>query len=342
MAKLFILGAGGFGTALAVMSQANGHEVTMWSYREDEAAQLRTDRENRRLLPGVKIPEEIAIVTDFAALGEAELVLIAVPSSAVRSVSAQLHGRLAPGAVVVCVSKGFEPETLKRMDEVIAEELPENPCVILSGPSHAEEVAKGIPTTVVAACRDLDMAERVQMTLSGDTFRIYVTDDVIGAELGGALKNVIALAAGALDGLGLGGQHQGSADDPRPHRDRPSGRGLRRPYRDFRRTVGHGGPDRDLYQYALPGTGGAVSWWDRASRAPEAVKQVGMTVEGYTNTKNAYEMGRRLGVEMPITNEVYKVLYEGKDIRQAIADLMGRPRRHESEYTWLQEGNLSR
>ena len=204
MAKLFILGAGGFGTALAVMSQANGHEVTMWSYREDEAAQLRTDRENRRLLPGVKIPEEIAIVTDFAALGEAELVLIAVPSSAVRSVSAQLHGRLAPGAVVVCVSKGFEPETLKRMDEVIAEELPENPCVILSGPSHAEEVAKGIPTTVVAACRDLDMAERVQMTLSGDTFRIYVTDDVIGAELGGALKNVIALAAGALDGLGLG------------------------------------------------------------------------------------------------------------------------------------------
>ena len=214
----------------------------MWSYREDEAAQLRTDRENRRLLPGVKIPEEIAIVTDFAALGEAELVLIAVPSSAVRSVSAQLHGRLAPGAVVVCVSKGFEPETLKRMDEVIAEELPENPCVILSGPSHAEEVAKGIPTTVVAACRDLDMAERVQMTLSG----------------------------------------------------------------------------------------------------AEAVKQVGMTVEGYTNTKNAYEMGRRLGVEMPITNEVYKVLYEGKDIRQAIADLMGRPRRHESEYTWLQEGNLSR
>ena len=107
MAKLFILGAGGFGTALAVMSQANGHEVTMWSYREDEAAQLRTDRENRRLLPGVKIPEEIAIVTDFAALGEAELVLIAVPSSAVRSVSAQLHGRLAPGAVVVCGIQGL-------------------------------------------------------------------------------------------------------------------------------------------------------------------------------------------------------------------------------------------
>lgn len=145
MAKLFILGAGGFGTALAVMSQANGHEVTMWSYREDEAAQLRTDRENRRLLPGVKIPEEIAIVTDFAALGEAELVLIAVPSSAVRSVSAQLHGRLAPGAVAVCVSKGFEPETLKRMDEVIAEELPENPCVILSGPSPCRGGRQGNP-----------------------------------------------------------------------------------------------------------------------------------------------------------------------------------------------------
>ena len=341
MAKLFILGAGGFGTALAVMSQANGHEVTMWSYREDEAAQLRTDRENRRLLPGVKIPEEIAIVTDFAALGEAELVLIAVPSSAVRSVSAQLHGRLAPGAVVVCVSKGFEPETLKRMDEVIAEELPENPCVILSGPSHAGEVAKGIPTTVVVACRDLDMAERVQMTLSGDTFRIYVTDDVIGAELGGALKNVIALAAGALDGLGLGDNTKAAL--------------MTRGLTEIARLGVACGARTETFG-GLSGMGDLIvtctSMHSRNRRCgilvgqglsgAEAVKQVGMTVEGYTNTKNAYEMGRRLGVEMPITNEVYKVLYEGKDIRQAIADLMGRPRRHESEYTWLQEGNLSR
>ena len=341
MAKLFILGAGGFGTALAVMSQANGHEVTMWSYREDEAAQLRTDRENRRLLPGVKIPEEIDIVTNFAALGEAELVLIAVPSSAVRSVSAQLHGRLAPGAVVVCVSKCFEPETLKRMDEVIAEELPENPCVILSGPSHAEEVAKGIPTTVVAACRDLDMAERVQMTLSGDTFRIYVTDDVIGAELGGALKNVIALAAGALDGLGLGDNTKAAL--------------MTRGLTEIARLGVACGARTETFG-GLSGMGDLIvtctSMHSRNRRCgilvgqglsgAEAVKQVGMTVEGYTNTKNAYEMGRRLGVEMPITNEVYKVLYEGKDIRQAIADLMGRPRRHESEYTWLQEGNLSR
>ena len=185
------------------------------------------------------------------------------------------------------------------------------------------------------------MAERVQMTLSGDTFRIYVTDDVIGAELGGALKNVIALAAGALDGLGLGDNTKAAL--------------MTRGLTEIARLGVACGARTETFG-GLSGMGDLIvtctSMHSRNRRCgilvgqglsgAEAVKQVGMTVEGYTNTKNAYEMGRRLGVEMPITNEVYKVLYEGKDIRQAIADLMGRPRRHESEYTWLQEGNLSR
>ena len=334
MAKLFILGAGGFGTALALMAHHTGHEVTMWSYKEEEAARLRTERENSRLLPGVKIPEEIGIVSDFAALPQADLALIAVPSSAVRSVASQLRGKLARGAIVVCVSKGFEPETLKRMDEVIAEEIPDNACVILSGPSHAEEVAKGIPTTVVAACRDLDMAEQVQTMLSGENFRIYVTDDVIGVELGGALKNVIALAAGALDGLGLGDNTKAAL--------------MTRGLTEIARLGVACGARSETFG-GLSGMGDLIvtctSMHSRNRRCgilvgqgvpgAEAVKQVGMTVEGYTNTKNAYEMGRQLGVEMPITNEVYQVLYEGKDIRRAITDLMGRPRRHESEYTWL-------
>ena len=334
MAKLFILGAGGFGTALAVMSQANGHEVTMWSYREDEAAQLRTDRENRRLLPGVKIPEEIAIVTDFAALGEAELVLIAVPSSAVRSVSAQLHGRLAPGAVVVCVSKGFEPETLKRMDEVIAEELPENPCVILSGPSHAEEVAKGIPTTVVAACRDLDMAERVQMTLSGDTFRIYVTDDVIGAELGGALKNVIALAAGTADGLGCGDNTKAAL--------------ITRGIAEIARLgIAMGGKQQTFY--GLSGIGDLIvtcaSMHSRNRRAgiligkgytmDEAMKEVQMVVEGVYSAKAGLLLAQKYGCDMPIVSQVNQVLFDGKSPKEALADLMMRdPRIESSDLPW--------
>ena len=340
MANLFILGAGGFGTALAVMTHAAGHRVAMWSYKEEEAAALRAARENARLLPGVKIAGDIGIVTDFSRLAEADFVLVAVPSAAVRSVAAQLRGRVPAGAVVLCVSKGFEPGSLKRMDEVLAEELPDSPIVILSGPSHAEEVAKGIPTTVVAACRDLDMAQRVQEALSNDAFRIYVTDDVVGVELGGALKNVIALAAGALDGLGLGDNTKAAL--------------MTRGLTEIARLGVACGARTETFG-GLSGMGDLIvtctSMHSRNRRCgilvgqgvpgAEAVRRVGMTVEGYTNAKNAYEMGRRLGVEMPITNEVYAVLYEGKDIRQAIADLMARPRRHESEYSWLKDHPLS-
>ena len=325
MANLFILGAGGFGTALAVMTHAAGHRVAMWSYKEEEAAALRAARENARLLPGVKIAGDIGIVTDFSRLAEADFVLVAVPSAAVRSVAAQLRGKVPAGAVVVCVSKGFEPGSLKRMDEVLAEELPDSPIVILSGPSHA--------------CRDLDMAQRVQEALSNDAFRIYVTDDVVGVELGGALKNVIALAAGALDGLGLGDNTKAAL--------------MTRGLTEIARLGVACGARTETFG-GLSGMGDLIvtctSMHSRNRRCgilvgqgvpgAEAVRRVGMTVEGYTNAKNAYEMGRRLGVEMPITNEVYAVLYEGKDIRQAIADLMARPRRHESEYSWLKDHPL--
>lgn len=280
----------------------------------------------------MKIPEEIAIVTDFGCPGEAELVLIAVPSSAVRSVSAQLHGRLAPGAVVVCVSKGFEPETLKRMDEVIAEELPENPCVILSGPSHAEEVAKGIPTTVVAACRDLDMAERVQMTLSGDTFRIYVTDDVIGAELGGALKNVIALAAGALDGLGLGDNTKAAL--------------MTRGVAEMARLGVALGAQADTFA-GLSGMGDLIVTAAQHSRnrragiligqghTPEAAVKIVGTVEGYLAARAAWQLAQQNGVEMPITEQCYRVCYKGQDPKEALRALMGRPKKQESESAWI-------
>ena len=334
MAKLFILGAGGFGTALAVLAHRAGNEVTVWSHREEEARLLREQRENKRLLPGIAIHPEISIVSTLSELSQAELAVVAVPSGAVRSVCASMKGRLASGAAVVCVSKGFEPGTLKRMDQVIAEELPSHACVILSGPSHAEEIAKGIPTTVVAASADSQAAELVQDVFSGDCMRVYVTDDVIGVELGGALKNVIALAAGALDGLGLGDNTKAAL--------------MTRGLTEIARLGVACGARTETFG-GLSGMGDLIvtctSMHSRNRRCgilvgqglsgTEAVRQVGMTVEGYTNAKNAYEMGLAMGVEMPITREVYQVLYENKDIRQAIADLMARPKRQESEYSWL-------
>lgn len=334
MAKLMVVGAGGFGTALAVMTQKAGHRVSMWCYRADEAECLRADGENKRLLPGIAISPEIEIVTDFAALPQMELVIIATPSFAVRSAAAAMAEQLPAGIPVVCVSKGFEPDSLKRMDEVLMEELPGHPIVILSGPSHAEEIAKGVPTTVVAASRDRGAAEWVQETLSNDWFRIYVTDDVVGVELGGALKNIIALAAGILDGMGLGDNSKAAL--------------MTRGLTEIARLGVACGARSETFG-GLSGMGDLIvtctSMYSRNRRCgilvgqgvpgAEAVKQVGMTVEGYTNTKNAYEISRRMGVEMPITTEVYRVLYENKDMRTALSDLMGRPKRHESEMIWL-------
>ena len=334
MAHICILGAGGFGTALAVMTQGAGHTVTLWSYQEAEAAALGQERENTRLLPGIRIPEEILITSDREAVSQADFVILATPSSAVREVCRWAVPLLKPGAILVCVSKGLEPGTLLRMSQVISEEAPGIPWAILSGPSHAEEIAKGIPTTVVAASVDRRAAETVQEALSNPAFRIYVNDDVVGVELGGALKNVIALAAGALDGLGQGDNTRAALMT----------RGLTE---IARLGIACGGKSETFA--GLSGMGDLIvtctSMHSRNRRCgiligsgvppKEALAQIGMTVEGYTSTKAAYEMSQRMGVEMPITREIYKVLYEGKSPKEAIRDLMDRPKRHESEVIWL-------
>ena len=183
MAAVGIIGAGTWGTALAVLLNNNGHDVTIWSAFDTEIQEMSRTRRHKNL-PEVVLPDQIQMTADLrTAMAEKDMLIMAVPSVYVRSTAAKMKEYLRYGQIVVDVAKGIEEQSLMTMSQVIEEELPLAEVAVLSGPSHAEEVAKGIPTTVVAACRDLDMAERVQMTLSGDTFRIYVTDDVIGAEL---------------------------------------------------------------------------------------------------------------------------------------------------------------
>ena len=203
MAKITVLGAGGWGMALALSAYGGGNEVNIWSPFPEEVAELLKNRGNERLLSGIRIPEEIGITTDLSVVKGSAVTIIATPSIAVRQ-TAQRLSETEDFGIVVNVAKGFEKDSLLRLSEVIAEELPGAKVAVLSGPSHAEEVARGIPTSVVVASKSAITAQIVQSILSGDNLRIYTSDDLVGVELGGALKNVIAIAAGFCDGLGLG------------------------------------------------------------------------------------------------------------------------------------------
>ncbi len=333
MANIVILGAGGFGIALSISALQSGNKSTLWTKFEAEEELLKAERESKKLLPGVKIPEEIEITRDLEVLKTADIAIIAVPSHVVREICIMMAKYINPKAIVVCVSKGFEEVSLKTMSQIAEEEL-KNIFVALSGPSHAEEVAKNIPTALVAASTSKESAEFVQDALSNSTLRIYTSSDVMGVELGGALKNIIALAVGALDGLGLGDNTMAAL--------------ITRGITEISRLGEKCGAN--LLTFAgLSGIGDLVvtctSLHSRNRRfgkligmgksSAVALEEVGMTVEGYKNTKNAYELALRHDVEMPIITEVYRTLYEDKPVGKVIYDLMGRPSKHESEDSWL-------
>ncbi|RKY76686.1 glycerol-3-phosphate dehydrogenase, partial [candidate division KSB1 bacterium] len=206
--KIGILGAGGWGTALSILLSSNGHKVTLWEFQPNVAHVLATKRVNEPLLPGVRIPDEVEITSELEQVVEnAEIIVIAVPSHVVRSLTERMRSFSLQDKLVVSVAKGLENETLKRLSEVILENLPQldsAQIVILSGPSHAEEVSRGVPTTVVAASESLESAKKIQRIFTTSTFRVYTNIDVIGVELGGSLKNIIAIAAGISDGVGYG------------------------------------------------------------------------------------------------------------------------------------------
>ncbi len=334
MAKVMILGAGGFGCSLAVMCQKAGHQVTLWTPFEEAAARLAQERQQPKLLPGVELPLEVRVTSDPGAAADAQLLLVATPSFAVGSACRAVADILPPGVPVACASKGLEPESYRLLSEVIEQELPRNPAVALSGPSHAEEVARGVPTSMVAASTSRAAAQQVQDQLMNPGLRIYVSDDLTGVQLGGALKNVIALAAGICDGLALGDNAKAAL--------------MTRGITEIARLGVALGAKSETFA-GLSGIGDLIvtctSMHSRNRRAglligqgctaQQAIQQVGQTVEGYTSAGCAYHLAAKTGVEMPIITETYRVLYEDKSPTEAITDLMGRPKRHESEVIWL-------
>jgi len=322
-----ILGAGSWGTALAVLLESNGHEVCMWEFQEDAAKQLAERRENVDFLPGVRIPLGIYITTNLKrGAKDKEFLFVVVPSHMVRSVAEQLAEIQLDRTTVVSCSKGIENETLLRMSEVLSGTIPSLPMdriVALSGPSHAEEVGRKIPTVVVAAATNQDAARRVQDVLMSPVFRVYTNDDLVGVELGGSLKNVIAIAAGISDGVGFGDNTKAALLD----------RGIVEITR-----LGTAMGANPMTFAGLSGMGDLiVTCTSRHSRNRYVGEQIGkgkslqdvldrmvMVAEGVRTTQSAYDLSRIHHIEMPITHEVYKVLFEGKEPKKAVYDLMTR------------------
>lgn len=330
--KISVIGSGGWGTALSLLLVKNGHQVTLWSHSKTKDELLRTRRENPRL-PGVKLPQELLLGSELDCAAEAEAVVIAVPSFAMRQTAGLLSGVLAPNTLVVSATKGIEHDTYLRMSSVIEDETGLN-AVVLSGPSHAEEVALGQPTGCVAACRDLAAAERVQDIFMNQSFRVYVTDDVTGVELGGTLKNVIALCAGICDGLGYG--------------DNTKALLMTRGLAEIARLGTHFGASPDTFT-GLAGIGDLIvtctSMHSRNRRAGIligkgsdvrcAMDEVGSVVEGYFAARAAAELSRKAGVSMPIIEAAYRILYENSDPYSEVSALMNRRKRQEpEEFSW--------
>ena len=331
--KAVVVGSGAWGTALAIQLCKNGHDVTMWTFEKELIPQMETERLNIRL-PGVKLPEALKISGDYSCIQDAQLVVMASPSFPARIVARSAAPYIDADAVVVSVTKGLEDKTFKRMSEVVAEETGKE-VVVLTGPSHAEEVALGVPTGCLAASENKELAEFVQDAFMSDCFRVYTSPDPVGAELGGALKNVIALCAGITDGLGCG--------------DNTKAMLMTRGLTETARLGVSMGAKKETFT-GLSGIGDLIvtctSMHSRNRRAgiligqgkdtKAAMEEVGAVVEGYYAAKAAYELGQRQGIDMPITNAAYKVLYEGADVKHTFGRLMIRGRKSESEDTgWL-------
>lgn len=332
--KIAVLGSGGWGTALALVLLENGHDVTLWSYTEEESAVLRQTGENP-MLKGVVLPKELKLTSDLACVKGCGAVVLATPSFAVRTTAKAVAPLLEPGAVLVSVSKGIEKDTSLTLTDAIEQEVGDaHPIVALSGPSHAEEVGRHIPTVVVSASKDRSAAEQVQDLFMNERFRVYASDDVVGVELGAALKNVIALCAGISDGMGYGDNTKAAL--------------MTRGLTEIARLGVAMGGRRETFA-GLSGVGDLIvtctSMHSRNRRCgiligkgtptQQAVKEIGAVVEGYYAAANARTLARKVGVEMPITEAAYQVLYEGKDPRQVIVDLMTRERKHELEDSWV-------
>ncbi len=335
MADITILGSGGFGLALAILCHSMGHKVTVWSKFEQEINEIRSTGELAVKLPAVKIPEGIELTTDISAVSGKDVVLVGVPSQFTRSVAQEAAPHMQPQTVVVNTSKGLENGTYQRMSEVLTEEFPDNPIVVLTGPSHAEELARGIPTTVAVASEDVKYAEYIQDIFTSPTFRLYVNTDVAGCEIGGAMKNIIALAAGISDGLGFGDNTKAALMTRGIHEITALGLAMGARVETFAGLTGIG--DLIVTCTSMHSRNRRAGILIGQGQSPEeAVRQVG-TVEGYHCCEVAHGLAKKLGVTMPITEELYRVLFEKESADFSMSHLMGRPNRHESERYALTE-----
>jgi glycerol-3-phosphate dehydrogenase (NAD(P)+) len=319
--KITVLGAGAWGTALSRLLQNSTHCVTLWGYDHEALEDIRQTGRNDRYLPGIELPREIVLESDMTpAMAGSECIVIAVPSKGFREVTQGLRNH---EGLIVSVTKGIEYETGLTMCGILAKIIPHAKCAALSGPSFAIEVARDIPTAIVAASPDLNVATRVQNLFNRPSFRVYTSADITGVELGGALKNVIAIAAGVGDGLGFGDNAKAAL--------------VTRAIVEIRRLGVACGAQAETFT-GLSGLGDLmVTCFSRHSRnrafgerigrgeKPAAIAAATLAIaEGYPTARSAYQLARKHGIVTPVVDEVYAMLYENKDVRQAVRDLMTR------------------
>ena len=331
MEKICVLGAGSWGTALALVVAKKGYNVSMWTLNEEQCNKINKDKENIDYLPGVVIPDNIVVTTNIEeAVKDGTIIVLAVPSQAIRSVCKQIKPFVKDNQILVDVAKGLEKGTGLRLSDVCNQELPNNKYVVLSGPSHAEEVSRDIPTTVVVSSEDIHIAEIVQDIFMSPKFRVYTNPDVVGVELGGALKNIIAFGAGICDGLGYGDNAKAAL--------------MTRGIKEIGRLGVAMGAKASTFS-GLSGIGDLIvtctSMHSRNRRAgiligqgktlEETLAEVKMVVEGITATDVAYNVAKELNVEMPITNAIYSVLYDNANPDEVVTELMMRDKTHEVE-----------
>ena len=331
MAKISVIGSGGWGIALAILLHRNTHNLTIWSFDKKEAEELKISRENKTKLPNILIPEDVKVTDDLnEAVNNKDILILAVPSKAIRSISKSLKDIIKEEQIIINVAKGLEENTLKTMTDIIEEELKnKNPKVaVLSGPSHAEGVGRGIPTTFVVSSHNKELTLYLQNIFMNPAFRVYTSPDMIGIEIGGALKNVIALAAGIADGLNYGDNTKAAL--------------ITRGIKEIS-TLGVAMGGEQSTFYGLTGLGDLIvtcaSMHSRNRRAgillgqgktlDEAIKEVNMVVEGVYSAKSALMAAKKYNVEIPIIEQVNAVLFENKNAAEAVNELMLRDKKLE-------------
>ena len=329
MKNVSILGAGTWGCAIAILLANKGHNVTIWTKIEKEAQQLKEDRKNVKNLPGAELPEQVTVTLDLEeACKEKDVIVMAVASPYIRATAHLAGPFIKEGQVIVNVSKGIEDGTLFTLSEVIKSEIPQADIAVLSGPSHAEEVSRGVPTTIVVGAATKETAHFIQDVFITDLFRVYTSPDMIGIELGGSLKNVIALAAGIVDGLGFGDNTKAALMTRGMAEIARLGIKMGGKMETFAGLSGFG----DLF---VTCTSKHSRNWNagylmgQGKTMEEAMKEVNQVVEGVNSARAAYALAQKNEVEMPIVEQINQVLFESKSTKDALNDLLNRDRRKE-------------